>query len=114
MSRGGPQTRMPDWSAVRDGIDLAEVATRLMGPAPGRRGERSGRLWWVCKFHDDNNPSLCIKPGGHQWRCFGCGAKGDAVELVRRLNPGMTFPEAVRFLAGAGGEGPARAPRGPS
>src|SRR5262249_13783734 len=90
-----------DWRAVRDTIDLADVATRLLGQAPGRRGERTGRrLWGCCPFHEDQNPSFCIKPGGRQWRCWGCGAKGDAVELVRRRNPGWTFPEAVAYLTG--------------
>ena len=90
-----------DWRAVRDTINLADAATRLLGPAPGRRGERSGRrLWWRCPFHEDQNPSLCVKQGGRQWRCWGCGLKGDAIELVRRLNPGWTFPEAVAYLTG--------------
>jgi DNA primase len=88
-----------DWPSVRDTIDLADVATRLLGPAPGRRGG-GRRLWWRCPFHDDRNPSLCIRPGDKQWRCWGCGAKGDAVELVRRLNPGWTFPEALGYLTG--------------
>ena len=44
-----------DWSSVRDRIDLVAVATALLGPAPGRRGERSTRrLWWPCPFHEDS------------------------------------------------------------
>jgi hypothetical protein len=89
-----------DWKAIRDTISLADVATRLLGPAPGRRGERGRRLWWSCPFHKDNNPSFCIKPSGRRWRCWGCGLKGDAVDLVRRLNPGWTFPEAMAYLTG--------------
>ena len=90
-----------DWRAVRDTISLADVATRLLGSAPGRRGERSARrLWWSCPFHEDRNPSFCIKQDGRQWRCWGCGMKGDVIELVRRLNPGWTFPEAVTYLTG--------------
>jgi CHC2 zinc finger len=90
-----------DWQAVRDSIDLADVAIGLLGPAPGRRGERSARrLWWSCPFHKDRNPSFCIKPGGRRWRCWGCGAKGDAIDLVRRLNPGWTFPDAIAYATG--------------
>src|SRR5512133_211612 len=89
-----------DWKEVRDTIDLAEVATRLLGPAPGRRGERGRRLWWPCPLgtHEDRNPSFSVRPGDWTWKCFGCGARGDAVALVRRLNPSMTIPEAVAFL----------------
>src|SRR5262249_13869408 len=35
---------------------------------------------------------------GLWWHCYGCGAHGDAADLVMRLN-NVTFPEAVRSLA---------------
>ena len=84
MSRGGGHDssepdhvrRRADWQAVRDTIDLAEVATRLLGPAPGRRGERGRRLWWNCPLHEDRNPSFCVDPGKAWWNCFGCGEMG--------------------------------------
>src|SRR4051794_35968756 len=95
-----------DWSSVRDTIDLAAVATGLLGPAPGRRGERGGRkLWWNCPFHHDPNPSFLVEPGKPWWRCYGCDAHGDAAALVMQLN-GCSFPEAVAQLAG--GPAPAR------
>jgi hypothetical protein len=88
-----------DWPSVRDRIDLAVVTTSLLGPAPGRRGERGRRLWWPCPFHQDNNPSFCVAPGKAWWRCYGCGERGDAVALVMKLE-GLTFPKAVSFLFG--------------
>jgi len=89
----------PDWSALRETIDLAAVATRELGPAPGRRGEGGGRLWWNCPFHEDQNPSFAVWPREQAWHCFGCGEHGDAVDLVRRLHPELTFPETVAYLA---------------
>lgn len=94
MTVPGPRI---DWKTERDRIDLAAVATSLLGPAPGRRGERSRRLWWCCPFHQDGNPSFCVEPGKPWWRCYGCGAHGDAANLVMKLQ-GVTFPEAVRLL----------------
>jgi hypothetical protein len=90
----------PDWKTVKGMIDMAAVATALLGPALGRRGERGRRLWWCCPFHEDRNPSLCIRPGERTWKCFGCGEHGDAATLVMKLNPGMTFPAAVSYLTG--------------
>ena len=106
--RGGtnPSAR-PDWRTERDRIDLAEVATRLLGQPPGRRGVRGRLLWWRCPFHEDRNPSFCIDPAKKLWRCFGCGEHGDAASLVMRLQ-GATFPEALGYLTG-GVEPPARA-----
>jgi len=87
-----------DWHEVKSRVDLAAVATNLMGPAPGRRGERGRRLWWRCPFHEDKNPSLGIEPGKPWWRCYGCGEHGDAANLVMRINK-VAFPEAVRIIA---------------
>ena len=90
-----------DWQAERERIDLAAVATRLIGPAPGRRGDRGRKLWWSCPLgiHEDHNPSFCIEPGKAWWKCFGCGESGDAASLVMRLES-MTFPEALTYLTG--------------
>ncbi len=94
-ARGGRH----DWSTIRDRLDLATVATALLGPAPGRRGEKGRRLWWSCPFHEDKNPSFVIDPGKSGWKCWGCGEHGDAAALVMRLQ-GVGFPEAVAYLAG--------------
>src|ERR1022692_2798429 len=90
----------PEWSIVRDRIDLAKVITDLLGPARGRRGEAGKRLWWLCPFHEDRNPSFCVTSGRSNWKCFGCGKHGDAITLVRHLNPTWSFQEAVAFLVG--------------
>jgi CHC2 zinc finger/Toprim-like len=98
----------PDWKTERERIDVAAVTTGLLGPAPGRRGERGRRLWWYCPFHEDRNPSFCVDPGKRAWRCYGCGQNGDAAALVMRLR-NLSFPEAVAFLTG----GPAPTRRTP-
>src|SRR5262245_2319826 len=59
-----------DWLELRDRIDVARVATALLGPAPGRRGERGRRLWWKCPLHADKNPSFCVERGRGWWKCF--------------------------------------------
>ncbi|MFO0957430.1 MAG: CHC2 zinc finger domain-containing protein [Isosphaeraceae bacterium] len=91
-------SRRADWKAERHRIDLAKVATDLLGPAPGRRGDR-GRLWWRCPIHPDKNPSLLVDAARGHWRCFGCGESGDAASLVMRVL-GKTFPEALEHLTG--------------
>lgn len=94
-----PPTRT-NWSTLRGCIDLAKVATDLLGPAPGRRGERGKHLWWPCPFHEDRNPSFCVTPGRSAWQCYGCGKFGDAITLVRHFNPTWSFQQAMVYLAG--------------
>jgi DNA primase len=77
---------------------IEAIISRFHTPPVARRGDRSGRLWWVCPFHDDRNPSLCVTPGHRSYRCFGCGAHGDAIDFVRQLNPDMTFREAAQAI----------------
>jgi DNA primase len=89
----------PDWDEVKSRVDLVQVATNLMGPAPGRRGERSRRnRWWTCPFHQDKNPSLCIQVGASRWKCYGCPERGDAANLVMKLR-NVGFRDAVEWLA---------------
>jgi DNA primase len=115
MTKTTARSERIDWPTLRGSIDLADVATRLLGNAPGRRGDRSRRLWWKCPFHEDRNPSFCVEPGKPSWKCWGCGEHGDAARLVMK-SQGMTFPEALRFLAGdSSRSGTAhKAPRSPA
>jgi DNA primase len=86
-----------EWVRERSGVDLVRLATSLLGPAQQRRGG-AGRSWWRCPFHDDANPSFCIQPKGTRWKCYGCDVEGDAVDLVRRLDSSLTFPQAVDVI----------------
>lgn len=97
------------WSALKDRIDLAAVATNLMGPASERRGRR---LLWLCPFHDDRHPSFQVDLSRGTWRCWTCAVGGDAAELVMRINK-CDFPSAVRYLADLVGVLPSAAPPAP-
>jgi hypothetical protein len=88
-----------DWPALRDRIDLAAVATNLLGPARERKGNR---LLWVCPFHEDHDPSFEVDLARKTWRCWTCNVGGDTAELVMRINK-CDFPTAVRFLANFAG-----------
>ena len=97
MTTTRTQSRI-DWQAEREQIDLASVATDLLGPAPGRAGKG---LWWRCPLggHEDKNPSFLVDTSKRRWRCFGCGESGDAATLMMKLE-GLSFPEALARLTG--------------
>lgn len=59
----------------------------------------SGRnLVGLCPFHNEKTPSFNIYPENGSFYCFGCGAGGDVITFVRRIE-NLDYMEAVRFLA---------------
>lgn len=60
---------------------------------------RSGRLFIVCPFHDDHDPSLIIRTDGkwETWYCFGCKKSGTIIDFFS-LYEGVTVGEAIAKL----------------
>jgi CHC2 zinc finger len=76
-------------------MTLEEIKERfLIDDAYALHGlEHEHRKLRRCPLHDDRNPSFSIFDHGRQFHCFGCGAKGDGVDLVAALK-GITLAEA--------------------
>src|ERR1700744_772655 len=71
----------------------------------GRRVKlmRKGRVMWgCCPFHAEKSPSFKVENERHAYKCFGCGAGGDAFKWLIETE-GLSFPEAVQKLAGEAG-----------
>ncbi len=55
----------------------------------------------LCPFHREKTPSFNVSPERQYFKCFGCGAGGDAIKFIQRiLNIG--FMEALEVLAQRG------------
>jgi DNA primase len=52
----------------------------------------------LCPFHDDKSPSFSVTEGKQLYHCFGCGAGGDVVDFLTRLN-NQGFSEVILELA---------------
>jgi DNA primase len=64
---------------------------------------RAGREWKACcPFHNEKTPSFYINEDKGFYHCFGCGVHGDVIRFVVEQE-GLSFPEAVRQLAGEAG-----------
>ena len=61
---------------------------------------KSGTAWkGLCPFHGEKTPSFTVNEDRRTFKCFGCGVGGDVIKFVE-LYEKITFPEAVRQLAG--------------
>ena len=52
----------------------------------------------ICPFHDDKNPSMNISSEKQIFKCFSCGAGGNAIGFVQRYER-IPFQAAVRKVA---------------
>jgi DNA primase len=52
-----------------------------------------------CPFHQEKTPSFVVTPSKGIFKCFGCGKGGDSITFVME-HESMSYPEALRFLAG--------------
>lgn len=60
---------------------------------------RRGRtLSGLCPFHSEKSPSFTVYPENQSFYCFGCGAGGDVISFIRRIE-NLDYMEAVRLLA---------------
>jgi DNA primase len=62
--------------------------------------KRSGAQWkGLCPFHGEKTPSFHVNGERGVFYCFGCSAGGDVIKFVELFDK-LTFPDAVRQLAG--------------
>jgi hypothetical protein len=74
-------------------VELRKSGSQFVGP---------------CPFHDDRTPSFYVHPE-RGFYCHGCGAKGDAIGFLMRLD-GLDFAQALEQLSGAPIDGPGKGP----
>ncbi|MDD6021249.1 MAG: DNA primase [Oscillospiraceae bacterium] len=64
-----------------------------------RRGKN---LVGLCPFHNEKTPSFTVYPDSQSFYCFGCGAGGEVISFVRRIE-NLDYYEAVKSLADRSG-----------
>ena len=52
-----------------------------------------------CCFHDDITPSLSINLASGLYNCYGCGAKGNAIDFIKQKF-GLGYNETVKKIEG--------------
>ena len=88
--------------STSDRLDFAELRARHpLGDAVEAAGialRGKGRVrQGVCPFHQEQEGSFTVYADSEKFYCFGCGARGDVLDFVGRME-GLTLPEAIRRL----------------
>ena len=58
----------------------------------------SANMKGLCPFHSEKSPSFTVYPASNSFYCFGCGAGGDQISFIMRMEH-LDYPDAVEFLA---------------
>jgi hypothetical protein len=64
---------------IKARLKLEDVLSRLT-ELRGRGDTLTGR----CPFHDDSNPSLVVWTKIQKFKCYGCGERGDVVDVLQK------------------------------
>ena len=78
-------------------IDLVEVVGWYVNLT-----KKGADLWGCCPFHSDRTPSFKVSAGRCSYHCFGCGAKGDALDFLM-AHEGLNIADAIERLRELGG-----------
>ncbi len=52
----------------------------------------------LCPFHSEKSPSFTVYPSDNSFYCFGCGAGGDQISFIMKMEH-LDYPDAIQFLA---------------
>lgn len=80
-------------SLLRDRTDIEDLLSSYISLK--RRGKN---LVGLCPFHSEKTPSFTVYPENGSFYCFGCGAGGDSITFIRRME-NLDYVEAVKYLA---------------
>ena len=61
--------------------------------------KRSGRNFFgLCPFHKEKSPSFAVSPDKQIFHCFGCGAGGNVIHFISKIE-GLDFKDTLEVLA---------------
>lgn len=74
-------------------LNIVDVASNYM-----HLEKKGGTYWACCPFHHEKTPSFHVDESRQFYHCFGCGASGNVITLVKELE-NVDFGDAVKLLA---------------
>ncbi len=86
--------RNEDVAYVRENTQIDAVIGEYVQLKHAGGGQKKG----LCPFHDEKSPSFNVNTTKGFFHCFGCGAGGDVIAFVMKLDH-LSFTEAIERLA---------------
>ena len=80
-------------SQIKDRLDIVDVVSEQVVL------KKSGNHYWgLCPFHKEKTPSFSVNPQLGIYKCFGCGAGGDALSFIMKTK-NIEFMDLIKDLA---------------
>ena len=64
--------------------------------------KKGSNYFGLCPFHNEKTGSFSVSPDKQIYHCFGCKKGGGVINFIME-EENLSFPDAVRFLAGRAG-----------
>lgn len=78
---------------IKNSNDIVDVISQYVNL------KRSGRNFFgLCPFHKEKSPSFSVSPDKQIFHCFGCGAGGNVIHFISKIE-NADFKEAIGILA---------------
>lgn len=82
---------------IKNSNDIVDVISQYVNL------KRSGRNFLgLCPFHKERSPSFSVSPDKQIFHCFGCGAGGNVIHFISKIE-NADFKEAIGILANRAG-----------
>ncbi|RLD20222.1 MAG: DNA primase [Caldiserica bacterium] len=78
---------------LHEKVDIVSIISQYV-----KLKKRGRNYVGLCPFHEEKTPSFVVSPEKQIFHCFGCGASGDVIKFLMKID-GMDFKEAITILA---------------
>lgn len=78
---------------IKNRLDIVDVVSEQV-----ILKKNGGRYWGLCPFHKEKTPSFSVNPQLGIYKCFGCGAGGDALSFIMKTK-NIEFMDLIKELA---------------
>ena len=72
---------------IKDRLDIVEVVSKQV-----ILKKQGSHYWGLCPFHKEKTPSFSVNPKLGIYKCFSCGAGGDALSFIQKTQNLEFFP----------------------